>query len=62
MIPEIIHYSNKILNNEPIYNLIKYYNMYIKNIEKKDIIKICKVLNKDNIYMCYIVSKQLKHD
>lgn len=60
---DYLHYSNKILNNEPIYNLIEYYNMYIKNIEKKDIIKICKeFLNKDNIYMCYIGSKQLKHE
>jgi zinc protease len=57
------HYSNKVLNKEELYNTQEYYDKYIKDVDKPQLVKLCKkIFNKDNIYMCAIGPKPLKQD
>lgn len=56
-------FSNNVLNNQELINVQEYYDKYVKNVEKTDIVKICKkIFNKDNVYMCNIGHKPLKEE
>ena len=51
------------LDKEELYNTQEYYDKYIKDVDKPQLVKLCKkIFNKDNIYMCAIGPKPLKQD
>ena len=57
------HYSNKVLNKEELNNPQQYYDKYIKDVTKPQLVNLCKkIFNKDNIYMCAIGPKPLKSE